>query len=113
MFFVCFTGFQVSLAEARRAIDANCYFSINRTMLGHDRGRSLIKSLPTDRLLTETDSPFTMIGNCKSFPWDVIETTQLLAEVCGIPPDEMALTVHANAHRVLSFTGIEISSLIG
>jgi TatD DNase family protein len=104
--------FSGSLAEARKAVDADCYFSINRNMLGHDRGRNLVKNLPTDRLLTETDSPFTMIGNRKSLPWDVIETTETLAEVCGIKPEEMAQTVLANARRVLSFTCTEIPSFV-
>jgi Tat protein secretion system quality control protein TatD with DNase activity len=53
-----------------------------------------------------------MIGNRKSLPWDVIETTATLAEVCGIKPEEMAQTVLANARRVLSFTGTEIPSFV-
>ena len=50
-----FTG---SKAEALRAVDLGCYFSINAEMFKSDRHRSTISSLPLDRILTETDGPF-------------------------------------------------------
>src|ERR1017187_6303922 len=53
-----FTG---SKAEARRAVDLGCYFSVNFRMTQSDRGRDLISSLPLERVLTETDGPFTEI----------------------------------------------------
>jgi TatD DNase family protein len=55
-----FTG---STSQARRAVNLGCYFSINGAMLRNDRGRKLVAALPPDRLLTETDAPFTKIGD--------------------------------------------------
>lgn len=52
-----FTG---SLAEARRAIDMGCYFSVNLPMLSSNKGIELIKLIPKQVVLTETDGPFTM-----------------------------------------------------
>ena len=51
-----FTG---SRAEARRAGALGCYFSVNAEMMRTERGRNLIADLPADRILTETDGPFT------------------------------------------------------
>ncbi len=50
-----FTG---TVDEAGHAIRLGCYFSVNSRMLESKRGRLLIMSLPTDRVLTETDGPF-------------------------------------------------------
>ncbi len=50
-----FTGTE---AEARRAVELGCYFSINREMLRSEKHRKLVSLLPRDRLLTETDGPF-------------------------------------------------------
>ena len=52
-----FTG---SKSEARRATNLGCYFSVNLEMLRSDRGRALISDLQMDRMLTETDGPFTL-----------------------------------------------------
>lgn len=100
--------FSGSIAEAGRAIAAGCYFSINHAMLANERGRKLIKSLPINRLLTETDSPFTTVGERKSLPWDVITTTALLADVCGISPTLMNSKMLTNAQQVLRFVGLEM-----
>ncbi len=100
--------FSGSLAEARKAAAAGCYFSVNHAMLGHNHGRKLVQSLPVDRLLTETDSPFTTIGGHKSMPWDVIATAAKLAEVYGVSPTSMNLTLLENAQQVFHFIGSEL-----
>jgi len=50
--------FSGTRAEARRATELGCYFSINQVMLEKPKGQELVQSLPTNRLLTETDGPF-------------------------------------------------------
>jgi len=98
--------FAGSLAEARKAATAGCYFSVNHAMLAHDRGQKLVQSLPADRLVTETDSPFTGIGERKSVPWDVIATAAQLAKLRGLSPAQMNLILTENAQRVFQFAGI-------
>jgi hypothetical protein len=63
-----FTG---TAAEARRAVDLGCYFSINAEMLANEKRGALVKALPLNRLLTETDGPFTQTDNRPSRPSDV------------------------------------------
>jgi TatD DNase family protein len=100
--------FSGSPEETQRAVAAGCYFSVNHSMLNHERGRKLIQSLPMDRLLTETDSPFTTIKGRKSMPWDVTTTTTQLAEVYGLPLAHMNLTLLSNAQRVFRFVESEL-----
>lgn len=98
--------FSGSLAESRRAAKAGCYFSVNAAMLKTDRGRALIKDIPSDRLLTETDSPFMSIDSRKSSPLDSID---ILTDLAGLLGAEVGVTrqrVTANALHVFRFAGI-------
>lgn len=71
--------FSGSVAEARRAVDLGCFFSINRMML-EKRDTLLLSSLPRHRLLTETDGPFTQIEGRVAVPADVRSTVAALSE---------------------------------
>jgi TatD DNase family protein len=102
--------FSGSSSLAKRAADLGCYFSVNGAMLESERGRVLIESLPTNRLLTETDSPFTDIGTRPSAPWDVIPTTGRLASIRGMLPEKMSDILSSNARTVLAFAGVQIES---
>ncbi len=45
-----------------QAIRNGFYFSVNYVMLSSDSGRKIISNIPNDRILIETDSPFTSIN---------------------------------------------------
>lgn len=93
-----FTG---TAAEARRAVDLGCYFSINRAMLTDDKRRALVAGLPSERLLTETDGPFTKTGSRPSTPSDVADVVLDLAALTKISPIEMAKTIGLNLRTML------------
>ena len=95
-----------SIGTARKAAQLGCYFSINSRSLEHDAGLALVRSLPADRLLTETDGPFTAVGSRKSAPADVVDTARQLADARGLSTAEMTHMVTANAARVLEFAGL-------
>ncbi|MCK1715051.1 Qat anti-phage system TatD family nuclease QatD [Bradyrhizobium sp. 143] len=88
-----FTG---SAADARRAADLGCYFSVNSQMLTSDRGKALVSSLPVDRLLTETDGPFTSQGKAPARPRDVGQTLKHLAAARGLTVEDSAAVVLRN-----------------
>jgi TatD DNase family protein len=94
-----FTG---SRAEARRAVSLGCYFSINAQMAQSDRGRQLIADLPTERLLTETDGPFTSAGGQPTRPTDVVLAIEAIASVRGSTPNVIGAIVEANLKALLS-----------
>lgn len=100
--------FSDSAATALEAARFGCYFSINHRMLSVDSGISLIKSLPADRLLTETDAPFIEIENRKSEPRDVTGIISRLAQLRNLSVEEVKRTVTSNAERVLAFAGVSI-----
>jgi TatD DNase family protein len=102
--------FSGSLSLAKRAAGLGCYFSVNGAMLANERGRALVKSLPTSRLLTETDSPFITTGTRPSAPWDVVSTAESLANIRGVSSQQISDVLNDNARRVLAFADVQIRS---
>lgn len=94
-----FTG---STSEARRAAKLGCYFSINSQMLSNDRGRALVASMPIDRILTETDGPFTSQGASPARPRDVGVTLRLLGSATGLPEGRCADIIIENLTALTS-----------
>ncbi len=91
-----FHWFSGSRAEAKRAADLGCYFSVNAQMLQSERGRTLVSLLPDDRLLTETDGPFTSEGGTPARPRDVGRAVQLLSAARGLSIEESTAMVLRN-----------------
>lgn len=94
-----FTG---TKAEAARAAEVGIYFSINREMLRNDRHRAMVASLPLDRLLTETDGPFTKIDGRPARPRDVAVTIDELAVLLSLPASELTEIVAGNLKRLVA-----------
>lgn len=94
-----FTG---SLAEARRATTLGCYFSINAEMGRSERRRALIANLPSERLLTETDGPFTQTQGRPTCPADVHLAVEAIAGVRGVTPEAISDAVRANLKALLA-----------
>jgi TatD DNase family protein len=98
--------FSGSAVAASRAAACGCYFSVNTAMLDGDRGQALVRRLPLERLLTETDSPFTQVGHRNSMPWDVNLAVERMAVVLGKNSDDLRAVLKQNATRVLSFADL-------
>lgn len=93
-----FTG---SKAEAKRAIELGCYFSINASMLDSERHVAMVEAIPLDRLLTETDGPFTKTAERPSKPVDVAVVVEALGQLHGLPAATLAATVRNNLRILL------------
>ena len=93
-----FTG---TKAEAKRALELGCYFSINAAMLDNQRHSAMVAAIPIDRLLTETDGPFTKTGSRPSKPADVGVVVEALGRLHNVPSDTLAATVRSNLRSLL------------
>lgn len=67
--------------ELNLAIDMGCWFSVGPTMLNSERGQSLVAQMPRERILTETDGPFTKNQGMPLFPWDAQRAVKTLASL--------------------------------
>jgi TatD DNase family protein len=93
-----FTG---TAAEARRAVDLGCYFSVNAEMLASDKRATITRTLPLTRILTETDGPFTQIHSRQAVPSDVSVAVEGLAQLHRVPVDVLSARILSNLKRLL------------
>ena len=100
----CFTE---SLAVAEQAIDLGFYISISGIVSFKNAAQvhEVARSIPLDRLLVETDSPYLApvpYRGKRNEPAFVAKTAAVLAEAKGVTPDEMARATTANVLRLFS-----------
>lgn len=93
-----FTG---AKSEAKRALALGCYFSINAGMLGNEKHAPMVQAIPLDRILTETDGPFTRTGDRPSQPADVVGVVESLGRLHGLPRSDMASLIRDNLRALL------------
>ena len=79
--------------RGHRAVSLGCWFSIGPAMLRSNRGRELASAMPLDRVLTETDAPFTRDGDDPLMPWQAYDCLAGLEEVRGIDRIELGKLV--------------------
>jgi len=90
------------LSIAERALAAGLYFSINPSMIRSKSGQRLIQLLPRDRVLTETDGPYSRVGSRESRPTDIPRVVKGLADIWGLQEHEAAVMVVQNMARLYS-----------
>jgi Tat protein secretion system quality control protein TatD with DNase activity len=71
-----------------------------------DRGRVIDAGLPSGRLLTETDAPFTQVGNRPAAPIDVKETVEALATLRNVTLEDLAQNIRSNLGTLLESAGV-------
>lgn len=94
-----FTGSQ---AEAKRAIEIGCFFSINEAMFRSARTRQILTMIPQSQILTETDGPFGKRDDVALFPSMVASVTDLLASLWGISIISAQEQIAYNFERFIS-----------
>lgn len=91
-----FTG---GTKEGRRAIEYGCYFSVNAAML-QPQHHQLLVEIPMDRLLTESDGPFSHGSDGPQTPGAMPLLIKSLAEVRRRSTPEVQSAVIANFERL-------------
>lgn len=86
-------------AQARAAVDRGWWFSVNPAMLGSPKGRALVRSLPCDRVLTESDGPFANVKNRPSRPTDVSRIVEDLASLWELGHEDARWVILENFRR--------------
>ena len=94
--------FSGTARELQSAIKMECWFSIGLPMLRTAKGRAIVSAIPRERLLTETDGPFTQNGLRPSYPWDTRETSLELSKLWGQTAEETELQLQNNLYELLS-----------
>jgi TatD DNase family protein len=88
------------LTQLDRALDAGFYFSINPAMLRTKNGQRLTSRIPRNRLLTETDGPYTRVAGRVSEPKDMPWLVERIAAHWHIEPSQARAQIFENMTAV-------------
>ena len=102
----CFTGGR-TLAERAITLGLSISFTGIVTFKKSDELRAIAATLPSDRILVETDSPYLAPGRYRgkrNEPSYVTETAKVLAETRAVCADELARQTTDNFFRLFSKT---------
>lgn len=96
---------------AEKALEIGFYISLSGilTFKSSDWLREIVKEVPLDRLLVETDAPYLSPEPVRKIkrnePSHVVHTLACLAEVKGVPVQDMADQTNANTRRLFHRMG--------
>lgn len=97
--------FSGSKRDLDRAVALGCWFSVGPAMLLAERSRGLVRHMPHDRVLTETDGPFAQIEGRSAMPWDAQKATIELASLWDVSDSEAELILHTNLRTLVARNG--------
>jgi TatD DNase family protein len=86
--------------ELARAIELGCWFSVGPGMLAGEKGRRLVSKMPRDRILTETDGPFSILDGRAILPWDVDRAVAALATIWASNNEYVQIILNDNLKRL-------------
>lgn len=93
-----------SLRTLADAVAAGGYFSINAAMVHSQRAERLIREIPPERVLSESDGPFVEFHGKPASPSTVRHVVARLADIWGIEASDAEHLVFQNFRRLLSGT---------
>ena len=88
--------FTDSPSQLRRAVESGCWFSVGPAMLETANGRKLAAAMPPDRVVPESDGPFAKVRGAPLMPWDAKAVAVKLAEVWGVPQENVSKALRSN-----------------
>ena len=94
--------FSGSITDLKKAIKNGYFFSINLNMLRTAKGRQLISLLPIDRILIESDGPFTKSFKDSYRIASIKETILELAKVKSVNLEELNTILKNNFKNLIS-----------
>lgn len=88
--------FSGSVPEAEIALSYGFYFSINLSMCRSGSGKQLLRAIPQDRILTESDGPLAKVAGSAGSPTDIPLLVGEIASHWRVLPAEAAREVMRN-----------------
>lgn len=84
-------------------LELGCYFTVGVEALSNKKIQNIIKLIPDERLLTETDNPggYEWLNQKPGMPSLIIEVVDKLAEIKNVTPDEIKLLIMKNFNKLI------------
>lgn len=91
-----YTGSQSNL---NKAIELGCYFSVNSKMCSSKKGIDIVKKIPKDRLLVETDAPFSeKFDSLFELKKNLLDTVKKLEDIRG---EKLLEIISKNSEKII------------
>lgn len=90
-----------SLKDLKVAIKLGCRFSIGLQMIQSKKGQEIVKSIPKELILLETDGPFTKLNNNFLYPWDTKMILPYLSKIWEIDEERCYIQLKKNLNSLL------------
>lgn len=97
--------FSGSKRELSRAVSLGLWFSVGPGSLGSDKGRALVRRMPRDRVLIESDGPFVQVDGRTALPWDSDRAVAALADTWETSASDVRVQLFANLKQLLLTSG--------
>jgi len=91
------------------ALAAGLWFSVNPAMLRSKNGQRIIAALPRERVVTETDGPYSKLGGRASEPGDIPVVVRGLGRTWGEDEDRARDRIFENMASIAAAAGISRS----
>lgn len=92
--------FSGSTTDVKKAVERGCFFSINPQMESSPSGRRAVMAIPIERMLTETDGPFTVRDREPRTPGDVASAIRLIAVVKRLSAEQVQSAIWRNMQDI-------------
>lgn len=87
--YAIFHWYTGSLSTLEKIIKEGYYVSVNSSMMKTKKGLEIIKSIPLDRILVESDGPFTKVGDKVAKPENLRSIYNELSRILGLKSEEL------------------------
>lgn len=94
--------FSGGIIELERAIKSDFWFSINPLMFKSKNGLKIISSIPKEKVLLESDGPFTQINGNSLYPWDTMNCIPKMASIWNYSLREVENQIFKNFQEILN-----------
>lgn len=93
--------FSGNTKELCRAIELGCWFSVGPAMLTNAKGCDLLRGMPINSVLPETDGPFATLASVPLMPWEAINIVCVLEKLWSLSSHEVTLQMQKNLATLL------------
>ncbi len=94
--------FSGSIKEVHRAVSNGCWFSVGPAMLKSAKGLKILKELPINKILPESDGPFTTQKSLPLMPWEAMQIIPEIQKLSGQTHQELCLQMEENLTTLLN-----------
>lgn len=97
-----FHWYSGSTSLIKEIVEAGYYFSVNPAMIKSKSGKEIIKKIPLEYLLTESDGPFITIENRQIKPSDIHSVIDYLSILHNLDKNQMEQKITSNFKTILN-----------